>query len=317
MRIAYLATGGCHDVIEQADKLKTNAFENVLPFCADHLRAQRDVCLITLINIEGASPRPLGSQNAIANNGQYVGMITGGCAEEALIKHAMQQFDIEPPQRQTVLRLGSDSPWVDIRLPCGAGIDVHFSFPQSTEVFDQALSCLNSREPCSIELNTASGQWSVGAPHATTSLRSDGVFVRHFHPSARIVIVGEGPYVDALASLAAVTDFEIIRSGTSTPAPEMLDAYSAVVLLMHDHEHEPAILETVLLSDCFYVGALGSRTTHKRRVEQLEALGVPAENIALIHGPIGLPIGARSPNEIALSILAEITLKKHQRFSNA
>jgi len=85
---------------------------------------------------------------------------------------------------------------------------------------------------------------------------------------------------------------------------------------MHDHDNEPAILETVLRSDCFYVGALGSRTTHKRRVEHLEQLGVPAKQIGSIHGPVGLAIGARSPHEIALSILAEITMKKHQRSSN-
>lgn len=303
-------------MIEQAAKLTTCEFENALPFCVAHLHAQRNVCLITLINIEGASPRPLGSQIAVAQDGTHVGMITGGCAEEALVKHALLQFDVEAQQRQTVLRLGSDSPWVDIRLPCGAGIDVHFSFPQSADVFDQALSRLAAREPICLELDIASGQWNVGSPNATTALRSAGVFVRHFDPSTRIVIVGEGPYADALVGLAAATDFQIVRSGPSTPTSAMLDAYSAVVLLMHDHGQEPAILKTVLRSDCFYVGALGSRTTHRGRVEQLEAMGVSAQSVKRIHGPVGLPIGARTPNEIALSILAEITLKKHQRFSD-
>ena len=303
-------------MIEQTVQLKTSEFENVLPFCAENLHAHKRVCVLTLINIEGASPRPLGSQIAVAEDGKHVGMITGGCAEEALVKHALLQFDVADKERQTVLRLGSDSPWVDIRLPCGSGIDVHFSVLQSADVFDQALSRLATRESCGLELNTVTGQWKMGTPTAETGLRNDGVFVRCWDPPTKILIVGEGPCVDALEALAAATDCQTIRCGSSAPDTEMLDSYSAVVLLMHDHENEPAILETVLHSDCFYVGALGSRTTHQRRVEQLETMGVPIESIARINGPIGLPIGARSPNEIALSILSEITLKKHHRFTN-
>ena len=303
-------------MIEQTVQLKTSEFENVLPFCAENLHAARRVCLLTLINIEGASPRPLGSQIAVAENGQCVGMITGGCAEEALVKHAMLQFDVAHEERQTVLRLGSDSPWVDIRLPCGAGIDVHFSVLQSADIFDQALSRLSASESCGLELNTATGQWDMGTPTGETGLRNDGMFLRRWDPPKKILIVGKGPYVDALDALAAAADCQTVRCGSSAPGPEMLDAHSAVVLLMHDHENEPAILKAVLQSDCFYVGALGSRTTHQRRVEQLEAMGIPTESITRIHGPIGLPIAARSPNEIALSILAEITMKKHQRSSN-
>ena len=167
-----------------------------------------------------------------------------------------------------------------------------------------------------LELDIPEGQWSVSSTLEETNLRTDDLFVRRWDPPTRIFIVGEGPYADALEGLAAAGDSQIVRSGTSAPAAEELDAYSAVVLLMHDHENEPAILESVLQSDCFYVGALGSRTTHQRRVEQLEAMGIPTESITRIHGPIGLPIAARSPNEIALSILAEITMKKHQRSSN-
>lgn len=303
-------------MINQAVQLKASEFDCVLPFCTKNLHAGKPVALLTLINIEGASPRPLGSQIAVNQDGQRVGMITGGCAEEALVEHALLQFNLAAEHRQTVLRLGADSPWVDIRLACGAGIDVHFSVLDAADVFDQALARIAAREPCCLELELSTQRWKLAAEIAATGLRNEFVFVRRWDPTTRILIVGEGHYADALDRLAIAAGFETVRCGTLAPDPELLDSYSAVVLLMHDHDNEPAILSSVLQSGCFYVGALGSRTTHRHRAERLAIAGVSQSDIARVHGPVGLPIQAQSPNEIALSILAEITMKKHQRFSN-
>ena len=305
-------------MIEQTVQLKTNIseFDNVLPFCVENLRAGKPVTLLTLINIVGKSPRPLGSQIAVTPDRRRVGMITGGCAEEALVKHAMLQFNFPAEHRQTTLRLGADSPWVDIRLPCGAGIDVHFSVVESAEVFDQALARTAAREPCSLELELSTERWTLASEIAATGLRDEETFVRRWDPQTRILIVGEGHYADALDRLAIAADYDTERCGTSAPDSELLDSYTAVVLLTHDHGNEPAIFESVLQSDCFYVGALGSRDTHRKRAERLTRAGVSQNDIARIHGPIGLPIQAKSPHEIAVSILAEITKKKRQQFPN-
>lgn len=302
---------------EQTIALKCREFDNVLPFCLENLHAGNRVTLLTLINIEGSSPRPLGSQVAVTQDGGRVGMITSGRVEEALVKHALLQFNFPAEHRQTVLRLGDDSPWVDIHLDCGSGFDVHFSIVESSEVFDQALDRTAAREPCSLQLNLATERWSLTSEIATTGMRDDETFVRRWDPPIRILIVGEGHYADALDRLATAANYETVLCGTSAPDSELLDAYSAAVLLMDDRDAEAAILPSVLEGECFYIGVLGNRIAHRRRAERLTRKGVPQSSIARIHGPIGLPIQARSPHETALSILAEINLKKHQRFPNA
>jgi len=302
---------------QQTVQLTTSEFENVLPFCAENLHAGKRVTLLTLINIEGTSPRPLGSQIAVTQDGRRVGMITGGCAEEALIKHALLQFNFPAEHRQNLLRLGSDSPWVDIRLACGAGIDVHFSVIESADVIDQAIARIAAREPCSLELELSTEQWTLESEIMATGLKDEEVFVRRWDPPTRILIVGEGHYTDALDRVAIAAGYQTVKCGTSAPDPELLDSYSAVVLLMHDHDTEPEILASVLQSECFYIGALGSRTTQRQRAEELTRMRVSQSDIARIHGPIGLPIQARSPHEIAVSILAEITKTKRQQFPNA
>ena len=304
-------------MIEESVQLKISEFDNVLPFCVENLHAGKRVTLLTLIKIDGASPRPLGSQIAVAQDGGRVGMITGGCAEEALVKHARLQFNLPAEHRQTVLRLGADSPWVDIRLSCGTGIDVHFSVAESADVFDQALERIAAREPCSLELELSTEQWTLASKMGATGLRDEEGFVRRWDPPTRILIVGEGHYVDALERQAIAADYQTVRCGTSAPDSNLLDSYSAVALLMHDHENETEILASVLESDCFYVGALGSRITHRKRTERLTRARVSQADIARVHGPIGLPLQARSPQEIALSTLAQITKNKNQRFSNA
>jgi xanthine dehydrogenase accessory factor len=146
-------------------------------------------------------------------------------------------------------------------------------------------------------------------------------------PHPRIVVTGAVHISQALAPMAKLLDLDVViidpRTAFATPErfPDVdlkaqwpdealagvpLDAYTAFVALTHDPKIDDPGLEAALRSDCFYIGALGSRKTHGRRVERLQAAGFAPEAIARIHAPIGLDIGAVSPAEIALSILAEI-----------
>ena len=158
-----------------------------------------------------------------------------------------------------------------------------------------------------------------------------GRFFLELHlPPPRLVVTGAVHISQALAPMARLVGFDVTivdpRTAFATPErfpqvpllaewPETalpklkLDHWTAFVALTHDPKIDDSALEAALASGCFYVGALGSRKTHGRRVESLKKRGVPDEAIARIHAPIGLDIGAASPREIALSILAEITLR--------
>jgi xanthine dehydrogenase accessory factor len=114
----------------------------------------------------------------------------------------------------------------------------------------------------------------------------------------------------AFATAERFPDVPLLAEWPDTALPKLkLDHWTAFVVLTHDPKIDDPALEAALASGCFYVGALGSKKTHARRVESLKKRGVPDEAIARIHAPIGLAIGAASPQEIALSILAEITLR--------
>ena len=160
---------------------------------------------------------------------------------------------------------------------------------------------------------------------------SDGRFFLELHlPPPRLVVTGAVHISQALALMARLLGFDVAivdpRTAFATPErfsdvpllaewpdtalPKLkLDHWTAFVALSHDPKIDDPALEAALASGCFYVGALGSKKTHGRRVESLKKRGVSDQAIARIHAPIGLAIGAASPPEIALSILAEITLR--------
>lgn len=155
---------------------------------------------------------------------------------------------------------------------------------------------------------------------------ADGLFARAYVPAPRLLIVGAVHIAQALAPMAASAGFEVIvidpRGAFASPArfpgiqltdewPDDalarlgLDAATALVVLSHDPKLDDPALERALPSPVFYIGALGSRRTHQKRLDRLQAAGM-GEWVGRIHSPIGLDLGGRSPSEIAVSILAEL-----------
>lgn len=154
------------------------------------------------------------------------------------------------------------------------------------------------------------------------------LFLNVYAPTARLVIVGAVHISQALAPLARALDYDVTvvdpRTAFASPErfpdvpliaewpdvalpPLAIDRYTAFVALTHDPKIDDPALLHAFACDCFYIGALGSRKTHARRVERLQAQGASADDVARIHAPIGLAIGAVSPSEIAVAIMAEIT----------
>jgi xanthine dehydrogenase accessory factor len=153
------------------------------------------------------------------------------------------------------------------------------------------------------------------------------VFLSVHVPPVRLIAIGAVHISQALAPIAKLADLDITivdpRTAFATPErfpgipliaewpqevlPSLrLDRYTAVALLTHDPRIDDPALRAALAAECFYVGALGSRKTHAKRLERLRAAGFGEEALARIHAPIGLDIGAVSPSEIAISIVAEI-----------
>jgi xanthine dehydrogenase accessory factor len=142
-----------------------------------------------------------------------------------------------------------------------------------------------------------------------------------------MLLLGQGPILLSLAKMALLTGFEVVCIGQHAEAVQQLsdngikavelnkldrgiaayiDAFSAVVSLFHEHEHETQLLYSALQSHAFYIGALGSRRTQAQRIATIESLGVDRQKLERIHGPVGLNIGAQTPAQISISILAEV-----------
>ena len=153
-------------------------------------------------------------------------------------------------------------------------------------------------------------------------------------PPARLVVIGAVHVSQALAEMARLVDFDVtivdprtafaseerfpnvrvIAEWPDKVLPEIgLDAYTGIAALTHDPKIDDPALKLALAANCFYIGALGSKKTHAKRIERLTGAGFSAEQIGRIHAPIGLDIGAVSPAEIAVSVLAEIVLSLRRK----
>lgn len=260
-----------------------------LPFDDDHAAlvacAAAGGALCTVTGIDGSWSRRLGAQLAVLPDGRIWGSLADGCLERALVAEARAGGAARS------LRYGRGSPFVDIRLPCGSGVDVFVDPSPDPAILRATVAALDARRPATLAIG-------------------DG-FVRRYLPRLRLVVLGSGPEVTALDRLARAQGIacEIARplgeEGGALSlgrAPEItLDPWSAVAVLFHDHEWERAILPWALASDAFHVGAQGGRAAREARAAWLE----PAA-LARLRSPVGLIPHTRTPSTLALSVLAEI-----------
>jgi xanthine dehydrogenase accessory factor len=301
---------------------------DVLPTLREWRAAGHPAALATLVFVDGSAPRPRGSQMAIRADGLAVGNLTGGCAEAAIIAEAQSRL---AAGTNRLLRYGKGSPYIDIRLPCGSGIDVFFDVTLPLDDIELIVSANAARCPASLLFDLEQLQSRAVAGEVT--LEAPGQWARLCEPKPRILAVGKGPLVPLIAQLGTAAEFEVEVRSSEPETLEMarpyaaaayalttpdafqcgkLDRYTAFLSLFHEHEWEPAVLAAALGSEAFYIGALGSRRTAESRRDTLRELGIDEAAIARIHGPVGLDIGARSPPEIALAILGQIVQRRRQ-----
>jgi len=284
--------------------------------------------IATLVSIFGSSPRPLGSEMAIAANGDVAGYVSGGCVEGAVAAEARQVIETGQP---VTLDYGAGSPVLDVQLTCGGRIGIFVRPITDLSAYAARLQrACDARQALDVVIDLETGQHQFAAA-AAQSARQKGLFRKTYMPLPRLLVIGSDPITVALARLAPQFGFEVglLRPyGPSAPpdgvstfhydtrpivralADVPIDAHTAVYTLTHNIEDDQEVLLRALRSPAFAVGVLGSRTKIKERSHLLAAAGIDDNDMARLNTPAGIDIGARNPTEIALSILAELVSKR-------
>jgi xanthine dehydrogenase accessory factor len=290
------------------------------------LETTGDVTLAFIIAVKGPSYRPVGAAMALFPDGSRIGSLSSGCVEGDLAAHAQRILTGAPE----VIRYGEGSPYFDIQLPCGGGMEVLLVRSPDRAALQEVHRRRGRREACVLRIDLQSGAMEVGAsdPAARASLGVDGAqFSVLFEPEIRFVIFGKGPEATSFAKLVASVGFPnlllspdletldaVAAMGCSVqhlthaafPHTLAVDERTAITLFFHDHDWEPPVLKGALGTRAFYIGAQGSQRARDARALALSNLGVSQAAIARIHGPIGLIPSARDATTLAVSVLAEV-----------
>ena len=306
-----------------------SADQEVLTAAADWLDAGHSVYLATVAHTWGSSPRPPGALLAVrADDARFAGSVSGGCVEDDLSARLaangarlalprIESYGVTPEQNH---RFG---------LPCGGRLDLVVEKLASAEPLRVILRAMDQRRLTARRICLATGEVSLHSPERDALFRFDGEnLIKVFGPAWRLVLIGAGQLSRFVAQMAQALDYEVIvcdpreeyaahwktadavldtRSPDDVVREHARDARSAVLALTHEPKLDDLALMEALVSPAFYVGALGSRANNEKRRARLAGLDLPREAIARLHGPVGLPIGSRTPAEIAIAILAEVT----------
>jgi xanthine dehydrogenase accessory factor len=279
------------------------------------------LALATIIDLGGGGPRPVGTQMTITAEA-VSGFLSGGCLEGDVAAHAQAVLEDGAPRR---LVYGEGSPWPDIRLLCGARIDILLERIAADDEAAATLLALEAARRPALWISDG-GRRACGpaeAPLATWQ----GAFVRRFDPPPRLVVLGSDPTALAIAALGAQSGAQTtlvrprgpveppplagVAYSRDEPGPALrkvgLDAWTAVAVATHDAELDHEALLEALPSEAFYVGALGARRRLPERQAWLRQAGLDEACLARLHAPIGLDIGGKAPWEVAVAVVAEIT----------
>lgn len=299
-------------------------------------RSGHGAALATVVQTWGSAPRRVGAMLAISGNGDMAGSVSGGCVEGAVISEALEAIRDGKPR---ILEFGvSDGDAFAVGLACGGTIRVLVQPVGTALTVDVLIALVAARAARqAVALVTppgvrpqleAEGHGDRFRMDRSGFMEDGETFVAIHNPPLRMVVVGAVHIAQSLVPMARIAGYDPLiidpRSSFATEArfpgevlldewPDEsvrslgLDGRTALVLLTHDPKLDDAALVEALRSNVFYIGALGSTRTHGKRLERMRAAGFTDTDLARIHGPVGLNIGAASPSEIAVSILAQMT----------
>lgn len=303
-------------------------------------QAGHQVTLVTVVETWGSAPRPPGALLAVRDDGGVSGSVSGGCVEDDLIARirAGEYADLQTPSmvaygvtKEEATRFG---------LPCGGTLRLVQEPVLDTTWIEQVLHRTSEHQLVARTLTLRDGSVQLREAERGEALQFDGsTLTTLFGPRWRLLLIGAGQLSQAVAQMAQMLDFEILvceprqeyTAGWSLPGVTHLsgmpddevlalrpDAHTAIVALTHDPKLDDMALLEALNSPAFYVGALGSRRNQQARKERLaEHFDLNEQALARLHGPVGLRLGAKTPSEIAVSIIAEIVQVKNKGVSDA
>jgi xanthine/CO dehydrogenase XdhC/CoxF family maturation factor len=282
--------------------------------------------LATLVGVEGSAFRGIGARLLLLPDGSAVGAISGGCLERDLAAHADAVRDGGAPRivRYDLTR-DDDAPWGP-GLGCAATLEVLLE-PLPTGIVPDwlrdTIAAARRREACVLgTVVGAVGGRDVGshlvflttgtqATDATRALRERrtrveaGALYEYLEPPIQVIVCGDGPDAAAVGEMATALGWAV-RSLHGDEVPASADRWTAAVLMSHRYERDRALLAAFLPSAARYIGLLGPRARAQRLLHDVAADGADLAAFDRLHAPIGLDIGAETPAEIALSIVAEI-----------
>ena len=329
------------------ESLDLRVLEDVLAW----RRASHAVTLVTVVETWGSAPRPPGALLAVRDDGRVSGSVSGGCIEDDLIARTKADFAgvkqasvatnnaantaVNTPAKPSMIAYGvTKDEAARFGLPCGGTLRLVQEPVQDVTWIEQILDRTTAHQLVARTLTLATG--AVTLAHATRdqAMAFDGLTLTTlFGPKWRLLLIGAGQLSQTVASMAALLDFEVLVcdpreeyafdtaqvGATRLPGMpddvvrEMVpDAHTAIVALTHDAKLDDMALMEALQSDAFYVGALGSQRNQTARKQRMaEHFGLTDAELARLHGPVGLRINAKTPAEIAVSILAQIIAVKN------
>ncbi|MEQ8234250.1 MAG: XdhC family protein [Gammaproteobacteria bacterium] len=281
------------------------------------------VVLATVAHTWGSSPRPAGAVMVLGESGRFLGSVSGGCIEEELIARLRENF----PARFETIEYASDT---TRSLPCGGRLLLTLEPLAAVPDLEGLVSALRSGRAVVRHLDLASGRasWEEAARGVRTRLEGMQLDVL-YEPTWRLVVIGAGELAQWVCRFALLLDYAV---EVCDPRPDYQAAWdvdglavaseypddfigsldcderTAVVALTHDPKVDDLAIIEALSTRAFYLGALGSRRTTAKRAERLrEHFDVSADDLARIHGPVGIDLNSRRPQEIALAVMTDIT----------
>jgi len=290
------------------------------------------VILATIVETWGSSPRPAGAMLAVRGDGLVAGSVSGGCVEDDLIfRIRNRSLAVEKPEIATY-GISKDEA-TRYGLPCGGKLELVLEPVNDRQVLTRLLDSVDRHELVARTLDMASGDVTLKAAGRSDELSFDRKHLTTVHgPRWRLLIIGAGQLSQYLAQMAQALDYSVTvcdpreeyadtwnveGSILDRGMPDdvvlamKLDSHCAVVAVTHDPKLDDLALMEALKSPAFYVGALGSRLNSEKRRERLLMFDLSQGELERLHGPIGLSIGSKTPPEIAVSILAEMTAVRH------
>ena len=290
------------------------------------------VVLATIVKTWGSAPRPIGALTAIRDDGMIAGSVSGGCIEDDMIDRVRARKLVDDKPVTTTYGISAEEAQ-RFGLPCGGTLELVLEPLGPQSGVEELLARVERHELVVRRLNMDTGRVEIGPGKWSDQLSFDGTELISVHgPHWRLLVIGAGQLSKYLAQMAQALDYHVTvcdpreeyADTWDVPGAALtrgmpddvvlamnLDAHSAVVTLTHDPKLDDMALLEALKSPAFYIGAIGSKKNNDARRRRLADFDLAQHEIERLHGPVGLKIGSKTPPEIAIAILAEMTAIKN------